>query len=500
LRRIASVLLLAVVAACGGEDRAEEPPPGEALQSTQTPSAPVLADDTALASSGILGLSQLQEPRFGDFDEMAERRIIRAVVAHSKTMFFLDGARPRGLTYEALTSFEEFVNERMGSGNLKVHVVITPVPRDRLLPALVEGRADIAAANLTITQDRLEIVDFSEPLLTGVNEVVVTGSNTPAIGSVQDLAGREIHVRTSSSYYESLQRLNAEFVTSGLEPVRIHEADEWLEDEDLLELVNAGMIPAIIVDKHMADFWVRVFDNLTVHDDVAVREGGSIAWALRKNSPELAAVLNEFAAGHRQGTLFGNVVLRRYLSSTDYVVNPTAGADSRRYQALLPVFEEYATQYGLDPLLLVAQAYQESRLDQSLVSGVGAVGVMQIRPSTAADPNVGIPDISSLEDNVHAGAKYLRFLSDRYFSDPSMTLLDQHLFALAAYNAGPARVARLRAEAADLGLDRNRWFGQVERVAARRIGRETVQYVSNIYKYYLFYRLDARDAREPSGQ
>jgi len=458
----------------------------------------VLADDTVLALSGIPGWNQLQEPRFGDFDELAEHRIIRAVVAHSKTMFFLDGARPRGLTYEALKGFEEFVNERMGSGNLKVHVVITPVSRDQLLPALVEGRADIAAANLTITEDRLESVDFSEALLTGVNEVVVTGSSTPALASVQDLAGREIHVRTSSSYYESLRLLNAELVRSGLEPVRIHEADERLEDEDLLELVNAGMIPAIIVDKHMADFWDRVFDNLTVHD-VAVREGGSIAWAFRKQSPGLAAVLNEFVAGHRQGTLFGNVVLRRYLSSTDYVVNPTADRDSRRLTELLPVFEEYAAQYGLDPLLLVAQAYQESRLDQSLVSRVGAVGVMQIRPSTAADPNVGIADISSLEDNVHAGAKYLRFLIDRYFSDPSLTPLDKHLFALAAYNAGPARVARLRAEAADLGLDRNRWFGHVERVAARRIGQETVQYASNIYKYYLFYRLDAREREGQPG-
>ena len=500
MRRIASVLLLAALAACGGEDRAEAPLPGEAPQSTQPPSAPVLADDTALASSGIPGWNQLQEPRFGDFDEMAERRIIRAVVAHSKTMFFLDGARPRGLTYEALTRFEEFVNKRMGSGNLKVHVVITPVPRDRLLPALVEGRADIAAANLTITKDRLEIIDFSDPLLTGVSEVVVTRSDAAPLGSVQDLAGREIHVRTSSSYYESLQRLNAELVRSGLEPIRIHEADEWLEDEDLLELVNAGMIPAIIVDKHMADFWVRVFDNLTIHDDVVVREGGDIAWAFRKKSPGLAAVLNEFAAGHRQGTLFGNVVLRRYLSSTDYVVNPTARADRRRFEAVLPVFEEYASQYGFDPLLLVAQAYQESRLDQSQVSGVGAVGVMQIRPSTAADRNVGIADVSGLEDNVHAGAKYLRFLIDRYFSDPLLTPLDRHLFALAAYNAGPARVARLRAEAADLGLDRNRWFGQVERVAARRIGRETVQYVSNIYKYYLFYRLDARGTHSRGGE
>jgi soluble lytic murein transglycosylase-like protein len=235
-------------------------------------------------------------------------------------------------------------------------------------------------------------------------------------------------------------------------------------------------------------YWQAAVRRETLdHPGIAVAEGGEIAWAFRKGSPLLANLLADFAREHREGTLLGNIALRRYLGSEDRVVNPLDRSGGERLQAMLPVFERYADRYDLDPLLLISQAYQESRLDPDAVSPVGAVGIMQLMPSTAADPNVGIPDITSLENNVHAGAKYLRFLLDRYFSDGELDPVNEHLFAFAAYNAGATRVSHLRAEAADVGLDPDRWFQNVEVVAARRIGRETVQYVSNIYKYYLTY-------------
>jgi membrane-bound lytic murein transglycosylase MltF len=158
-----------------------------------------------------------------------------------------------------------------------------------------------------------------------------------------------------------------------------------------------------------------------------------------------------------------------------------------RFRAMVGLFRKYAERYDLDPLLLVAQGYQESKLDHSQRSRAGAVGVMQMLPSTARDKNVGIPDITDLENNIHAGARYLRWMMDRYYDDPGMTRLQQELFALASYNAGPAKIARLRKKAESQGLDPDLWFDNVEIVAAREIGRETVQYVANIYKYYLAY-------------
>jgi membrane-bound lytic murein transglycosylase MltF len=428
----------------------------------------------------------------GDLDGMVERDVIRALVSYSKTFYFLDGATQRGASYEALKTFEDFINKELGRRTIRVSVVIIPVKRDELLPALAQGLGDIAAANLTVTPERLELVDFSNPLVSGVSEVVVTGPSTPPVSSLDELSGAEIHVRRSSSYWESLNDLNADLLGRGLDPIRIVAAEEYLEDEDLLEMVNAGVLPMVVVDSHKAEFWAGVLDRITVREDLAVRSGARIAWAFRKDSPQLAKMVNDFVRKHKQGTLFGNVILNRYLRDNKWVRNPLADEDRARFEATVGLFKTYGDRYDFDHLMLTALAFQESRLDQSVRSRAGAVGVMQIRPSTAADPNVGVPDIDELENNIHAGTKYLAFVRDRYFSDPAIDSINRTLLAFAAYNAGPARVRRLRDEAEQMGLDPNLWFQNVEVVAARRIGRETVHYVSNIAKYYIAYRSAVR--------
>jgi membrane-bound lytic murein transglycosylase MltF len=275
----------------------------------------------------------------------------------------------------------------------------------------------------------------------------------------------------------------------GKKQVKIVPADEVLEDSDLLEMVNAGLIPAVIVDRHKAEFWGEIFDKITLHPDIAVNTGGEIAWAFRKNSPKLKGVVNEFVKGHKKGTLMGNILYKRYLKENEWARNSLSPKERKKFDQTVNLFRKYADQYKFDYLMTAALAYQESTLDHSKRSHAGAVGIMQIMPATAADKNVGIPDIKNLEKNIHAGNKYLRFLRDRYFNDPSVDSLNQTLFTFAAYNAGPSRVAKLRKEAAGMGLDPNVWFRNVEVVAAKRIGRETVQYVSNIFKYYLAYKL-----------
>ena len=438
----------------------------------------------------------------GDLDGMVERRVIRALVVYSLGQYFLDGATQRGATYEALVEFEKFLNKRLGSKVLEVEVFIIPVQRDELIPALEKGLGDVAAANLTITESRSETVDFSDPFVSGVRELVITGPTGPALRTLDDLAGQEIHTRRSSSYWRSLEKLDEDLQSRGLKPTVPVAVEEFLQDEDLLEMVNAGLLPTIIVDSHKARFWAQIFDEIVIHEDLAVRTDGKIGWAFRKNSPRLAEVVNEYVRTTRQGTLLGNVVLNRYLKNTTWARKALAGEDRARFDRTVEVFQTYGDRYGFDHLMLAALAYQESRLDHSMRSAAGAVGIMQVLPTTAADPNVGIPDITTLENNVHAGTKYLRFLRDRYFADPEMDPVDQTLFSFAAYNAGPARVAELRKEAADSGLDPNVWFGNVEHVAARRIGRETVQYVSNIAKYYVAYRLASRsfEAREGTSE
>ena len=431
----------------------------------------------------------LDEKWLGDIGGMAKRREIRVLVVYSKTFYFMDQGRQRGATYELLKQFEKFINKKLKTKTLKLRVLFIPVRRDQLIPWLLDGRGDIAVANLTITPQRQKQVDFSDPLAAGVREVLVTGSAAPAVKNLDDLAGKEIHVRRSSSYFESLMQLNQSFQQAGKPKMNLVIADEIFEDEDLLEMVNAGLIPMIVMDSHKAEFWEQIFDHIKVHPDIAVRSGGEIAWAFRKDSPKLKAVVNEFVKGHKKGTLFGNILLKRYLRDTKYVKNSIEQKELEKFEAMVTLFEKYADQYDFDYLMISAQAYQESGLDHSKRSSAGAIGVMQMLPSTAADPNVGIPDIEKLDRNIHAGTKYMRFIVDRYFKDEAMDDANKMLFAFASYNAGPARVISLRDKAAKIGLDPNVWFHNVEVVAAKEIGQETVQYVSNIYKYYIAYRM-----------
>ncbi len=493
--RSVMVLATATVVACTqpddrGDTVSSQPIGATAVTGEVTPaaeSAPGPGGERQLELAGFgSGFGSPRELR-GDLEEIAERGFVRALVTYSKTHYFLDGATQRGLTYEGLREFETFLNGRLGRTKLPVRVVIIPVHRDELLAALERGLGDLAAANLTVTPERLERVDFAMPFSDSVREVVVTGPAGPALATLDDLAGSEVHVRRSSSFWGSLEELNASFAARGLELVKVEPAEEFLETEDLLEMVNAGVLPATVADEHIAQFWAGVLDDLGVHTGIPIREGGSIAWAVRKDAPGLTGLISEFVHDHRVGTLTTNVLLHRYLRDNQWVRNPLAGEDRKRFETTVGLFRTYGERFGFDALMLTAMAYQESRLDQSVRSQAGAVGVMQIKPATAADPNVGITGIEQLETNIHAGTKYLGFLRDRYFSDPGLSQLDRHLLLFAAYNAGPARVARLRAEAAENGLDPDRWFGNVEVVAARRIGRETVQYAANIAKYYVAY-------------
>jgi len=423
----------------------------------------------------------------GDFEEMLQRRQIRALVVYNKLFYFLDGAQQRGTSYDAMELFRKFIDKKYNLKSRKFNVIMIPVSRDDLIPALLDGRGDIALANLTITPERLELVDFSDPFVKDVREVVVTGPAGPEVNALADLAGQEVYVRESSSYYASLLALNEQLTGNGLAPVELKLVEEHLEDSDLLEMVNAGLIPMVIVDNHKAQFWKGVFDQINVHEDLAISVGGSIGWAFRKNSPTLKNIINQFVKQGKKGTLNGNMILNRYLRDNKWAKNALDGDALGRMNATADIFKKYASQYDFDWLMLAALGFQESGLDQDVRSGAGAIGVMQVLPTTAADSNVNIDKINEIENNIHAGTKYLRFLRSRYFSDPEISPLNQTLLAFASYNAGPAKIAKLRKEARERGLDPNVWFGNVERIVAKKVGRETVQYVSNIYKYYIAY-------------
>lgn len=436
------------------------------------------------------GLLPTNEPWMGDLDGMRERRQIRILVPYSKTFYAIDrGGKQFGITYDVGRAFEDWLNKREKTKTLKISVIFVPVSRDHLLSGLVDGTGDIAAGNITVTAKRSEMVQFGVPFAKNIKEVLVTGPEAPAISSLDDLAGREIFVRRSSSYFEHLEALSRSLEAAGREPILISDLDEELEDEDVMEMVNAGLLPWAVVDDHKAKIWATVLAQLVVRSDLAINEGGEIAWAMRKDSPQLLAVVNEFTETHKIGTTFGNILKKRYLGNGDFVKRSTSTEELEKFETIAQLFKKYGQQYDFDWLMIAAQGYQESKLDQSARSARGAVGVMQLMPNTAADPVVGIPNIEIVGNNIHAGVKYLRTLVDKYLGDPALDRKNRTLMAFAAYNAGPGNLRKFRKLAANSGLDPNVWFHNVEHAAAEIVGRETVQYVANIYKYYVAYRL-----------
>src|SRR5215831_581321 len=434
-------------------------------------------------STQVLSLPEVQAWT-GDFDGMLKRRVVRILVVPSKTFFFLNKGDTLGLIAETGQEFEKWINKRHAKGPYDIKVAFVPTRRDRILQELIDGKGDIAAANLTITADRNARVDFPKPWLTGVKEILVTGPSAPSVATTADLGGKEIMVRASSSYHTHLLALNERLKKENLSPIKIVPADENLEDEDLLEMVSAGVLPWAVVDSHKARLWTHILKSLSLREDIAFNEGGEIGWAIRKNSPLLYREVEEFFTSHRK---FTEDLISQYLFAGNVIRNALAPPEAEKFQQLVTYFRTYGQQYSVNPYMLAAQGYQESSFNQSLRMKSGAVGIMQMLESTARN-ELGIEDIvTHAEDNIHSGAKYLRYLVEKYLNDPKISDQEKVLMTLAAYNAGPENLKRFRDKASKMGFDPNIWFGNVEHGAAAVVGQETVQYVGNIYKYYVVY-------------
>ncbi|MRR57056.1 MAG: transporter substrate-binding domain-containing protein [Deltaproteobacteria bacterium] len=443
------------------------------------------------------------KPQTGDFDRMLERRIIRVLVPYSRSLYFNDNGRERGISAENARDFEHWINRKYAKklGKRPLTVFIIPTTRDKLLPEVVQGLGDIAVANLTVTKERLKSVDFASPAAhPAVKELIVTGPKSPQIVSTGDLAGKTVHVRKTSSYYESLTALNGRFRKEGKPAVKLVLVPDALEDEDMMEMLNAGLLEAIVVDDWKAKMWAQILPKIRVNEHAVVRESGKLGWAIRKRSPKLEAEILGFYQGHLRQQGVAAYRLKRYMSRVRQIKNPTGASEWERFEKTLALFRKYGQKYSFDPLMLVAQGYQESRLNQEAKSPVGAIGIMQVMPATGKQLKVG--NIRVTEPNIHAGTKYLDQLLTNYFPDAHFTGNNRTLFAFASYNCGPGNVSKMRREAAKRGLNPDEWFNNVEIVTAEKIGMETTTYVRNIYKYYVAYKLQlevqerARNARK----
>ncbi len=486
------VLSVATLVSCAKK----EPASASSTQTATQPTSPALtasSPDELPAASAEVKLPPLFGRRTGDLDEMAKSRNIRALVLINPISFFYDNGHPKGVMYEALEEFQKFVNQKLKTGTLDVKVTFIPLRPDQMEAALTQGAGDLIAYGVVITPEREQQVAFSTPIQTDVTQIVVTGPNFGTVSTLADLGGKEVYVNPLTTYYINLQKVNETLQKEGKTPIVIKAADKNLMDDDLVQMVNAGLIPATVTTKQRAMLWSQVLDKVQPHPDLAIASGVQMGWVMRKNNPQFKQLVDEFVSSHAVGSSFGNTLLRRYLQNTKWVKDSTSGEEMKKLQTNLDLFQKYAGEYDFDYLMIAAQGYQESLLDQSRRNPSGAVGIMQVIPKYAAANPINIPSVNTADTNIHAGVKMLRNIDDKYFNDPKIDAMNKTLFVFASYNAGPNRIARLRKEAPDMGLDPNVWFNNVELVAAKDIGQETVTYVSNIYKYYVAYKLALAD-------
>jgi membrane-bound lytic murein transglycosylase MltF len=506
--KLRSTIVLAVLslALAGCDSKATSPQPAASVPKQQVTTAPPPAslettDADAAQQTTALALPKSFGHFTGDWDDIVKRGALRVLVVYSKSGFFYDRGRGRGIVFDAMTEFENVVNKKLKTGPRKFKVVFIPMPPGQLQKALNDGIGDIVCTGIVITPEREKLVDFTLPIATDVKQVIVTSKTAAPINTIADMSGKDIYLNPLSIANAEVERLNQSLKQAGKPEINVKPVDPNLTEEDLLQMVSAEVIPATASFNFRAQLWSKVLTNLSV-SPVAVYEGGDVAWAMRKGSPQLKAVMDDFVKTHGKGTGFGNMVIQRYLKNEKYLKNSTSQAEIQKFESYAKFFKQYAAEYNFDYLMLAAQGYQESMLNQDRVSPRGAVGIMQVMPQYAAANPINIPNVRNPQNNIHAGAKMLAQITKTYFNDPGINQTNKTLFTFAAYNAGQNRIVRLRKETQEQGLDPNKWFGNVELIAAKDIGQETVQYVSNIYKYYVAYKMtiEQHEVREQAKE
>ena len=451
-------------------------------------------------------IHRMTRPYKGDIGP--KTRSIRVLVHFSRTKFFVANGVARGFEHDLMKEFEAHLNKGRKRRASKVPVIYIPVRFEDLIPRLLEGHGDVAAGLMTVTDERSKRVKFTLPYIRNVAEVVVAHAGAMPLRSVHDLAGRKVHVLRGSSFVERLKASNRVRGFFG-RPVEIVELPASASSEDILEMVNAGIFQYTVADDFMAGLWAKVLPDLRV-TGVRLSEGNQIAWAVRPDNPKLLAALNDFIdEGKDQLPKRAAELHQHYFQNVKVLRNNLAPDVVGRKKDLAPHFQGSGKRYSFDWLFIMAQGFQESGLDQKARSPSGAVGVMQLLPSTARDMGHHDVDVNS-RSNIEAGAKYMRFLITHYFNEPDLPPAVRFDFALAAYNAGPGRIQQMRKLARERGLDPNRWFGNVEQVTLEKVGEEPVQYVANIHKYYTGYKLSGelqaeldtmqKDTRKRSAQ
>lgn len=426
-----------------------------------------------------------------DLDAILERRFLRVLTVPRPSD---EGRVGSGSAddYSIVRAFTDYLNARYAPGEFELPIafVLIRVDESELMPGLRAGRGDLIAAPRSALQGRLGTDEGAllEPLL---EEVLIENARARAITSLEDLSGRPVAVRRHSVHHVALSSLDEGIVRSGRAPVRIIAVDPEVETEDLVALVATGYFQYALTDSAVARSIAATSPMLRISAGLPLGVASELAFETLPSAPKLTGELGDFLDRYRHGSLPAEIGVRRHVGRSDALRDrpePAASPSLSRYD---DHFKRFADRYGFDWRLLASIACQESRFRQAVTNRWGATGLFQVKPVTAREPYIGIPEIAgraNAANNVHAGVRYLNWIKERYF-DPveEMHERDRIRMALAAYNAGPRTLLRAQRLATQMGLDPTRWFRNVELAMLAMDKQEPVKYVSEINQRYLSY-------------
>ena len=415
----------------------------------------------------------------GGLDHILKTRYMRVLTTKNAYDYYIYQGRKRGIQYEMAMEFTKYLNSKYTKkGQLPIAFELIPVDFDQLIPMLQNGKGDFIAVGLTQTPERKKQIDFTTPYQL-VDDVIVTRKEL----SKKDWKKQNFHVQENSSYEKALTSKN----------IKVENIDPNFNPADVMEFISLGKYDYTLVNSFWAENISKMFGNLVVIKTNEFRKRVPISWGVRKNHPKLKKELNAFLPKVAKGSFLGNIFGRKYFKNIGRIQAVNSNFKENKVSDHDDKFKKYGKKFGFDWRLLAAVSYQESRFDQSIVNQWGAIGMMQIKQMTANEPYINIKNVKgmdNLENNIHAGSKYLAWIKDRYFDkNKKMKEVDRIRMTLASYNAGPRRVQQAIEKARKMGLDPNIWFRNVELAMLERGYPEPVVYVSEINKHFVSFVL-----------
>jgi membrane-bound lytic murein transglycosylase F len=446
------------------------------------PTNPALkaALDQHLAGHPLPG--QPKDRSVGDLGAIRARGALRVLTCNTPLTYYLHRGQRYGFDFEVA----RLAAEALG---VQLEMIVAPT-RDLLVPWLREGRGDVIAAALEVSDERSKLVTFSAPYLR-YDEVVVRAVHGPRLAKLGDLRGQRLAVRAGSGAHELLASLLP--VHGPFEVVPIAKGEQTSET---VSRVARGDVHFAVLEGHELQVELSFRSDVEAAYVLPSKTDGAIAFAVRPDSVQLLAALNELVKRTPESHEF-QLIRRRYfegraVAATDR--DALQDASRTRLSAYDGLIRMYSREYGLDWRLMAAQAFQESGFDPSMQSWSGALGLFQVLPITGR--SLGFSRLDEAAQGVHAGILAVRHLLREL--DAGISQEQRMRLALAAYAVGIGHVRDAQRVAAELGLDPHKWSGNVEKAMLlleepthyRRAshgycrGRDAVRYVNEIQRRY----------------